>query len=222
MILSSLCSSEKYFWIKVPRTATMSYQGLFLKYYDGDVKCEIHDPAYGQLHTHYPYDSLCKMYNQRLPGITLVRHPLTRFISGLHQLKLLSEEHNFQVPFLEDMSSCVKFLSKNFDRNCYTSTNFEDLFLEANPRITISFFHLQIYFMYHPKVTWFKYENIEDFNNWIAVNLGYDLSLLSRINESKKESLTHLDFSEPKFIEVVENMFYDDYKILGYPFQYLT
>ena len=29
-------------------------------------------------------------------------------------------------------------------------------------------------------------------------------------------------FNDPEFIEMVELMFYDDYKIFGYPLQYLT
>jgi hypothetical protein len=76
--------------------------------------------------------------------------------------------------------------------------------------------------MYHPKVSWFKYENIEKFNEWIINTLDYDVSLLSRENQSVKKILSNLNFSDPKFIETVENMFYDDYKVLDYPFQYLT
>jgi len=221
MILTSLVSGEKYFWIKVPRTATIAYQELFLKYYTGDVKCEVHDPARGRLHSHYSYNGLCDMYDQKLPGVTVIRHPLNKFISGLYQLKLLSYEHKFDVPFLKNTSSCINFLTKHFSRNCHTTADMSDL-IQADPRFSISFFHLQIYFMYHPKVTWFRYESIQDFNEWITTKLGYDISLLTRVNESNTELLAHLEFSNPEFVQVVENMFYDDYKFLQYPLQYLT
>lgn len=222
MILTSLLTGEKYFWIKVPRTATVAYQQLFLKYYAGDVHCEVHDPALGTLHTHYPYAKLCEMYREQLPGITVVRHPLKKFISGLHQLKQLSYEHNFEVPFLNDTSSCVEFLTTYFGKNCYSTADISDVVPGVDPMISISFFYMQLPFMYHPKVTWFRYEELENFNTWITEHLGYDVSLLTRTNESNKHLLSHLDFSSPEFVKTVENMFYDDYKILGYPFQYLT
>jgi hypothetical protein len=221
MILTSLVSGEKYFWIKVPRTATIAYNELFLRYYKDDVlRCQTHDPAKGTLHMHYSYVSLCELYNQKLSGVTVVRHPFTRFVSGLHQLKLLSLEHNFKVPFLESTSSCIEFLQKHFGKNCNTSADIRDLILEADPTMSIAFFHLQIYFMYNPKVTWFKYESIHDFNDWITEKLGYDVNLLTRTNESNKELLSHLEFTNREFVEVVENMFYDDYKFLNYPFEY--
>lgn len=222
MILSSLLTGEKYFWIKIPRTATVSYLNFFLNYYKGKVGCETHDPALGQLHTHYTYLQLCNLYENKLPGVTVVRHPLTRFVSGLHHLKYYSEEKTVDASFLENMDSCVSYLNKFFGKNCDVSVLYEDLFSTPAPFFAKSFFHLQISYMYHPKVMWFKYENIEEFNTWIEKNLGYDISLLPHENSSKKDLLSHLDFSDERFVRTVENMFYDDYKILNYPFQYLT
>ena len=223
MILTSLLTGEKYFWIKVPRTATTAYQDFFLNYYSNDeITCEMHDPAKGTHHMHYTYTALCKLYNQKFTGVTVIRHPLKRFISSLHKLKELAIQENFELPFLESTTSCIDFLSKHFGKNCHTTASFQDLFLGADPIITISFFYSQIYFIYNPKVIWFKYENIEEFNDWITENLGYDLSLLTQKNNSDKKSLSHIDFTHPDFIKTVENMFYDDYKVLGYSFQYLN
>lgn len=222
MIITSLLSSEKYFWIKIPRTATVSYLNFFLKYYKGEVKCNVHDPALGQLHTHYTYLELCNLYDTRLPGVTVVRHPLKRFVSGLHQLKLLSEEKIIDVSFLQDMDSCVNFLTSFFGKNCQNIVEYGDLFNTPESFFPKSFFQTQISYMYHPKVTWFKYENIQEFNSWIHNTLGYDTLQLTHENSSNKNVLNHLDFSDERFIKIAENMFYDDYKVLNYPFQYLT
>jgi len=222
MILTSLRDNQQYFWIKVPRTATFAYHNFFIKYYDGEIGCKTHDPALGKLHTHYTYLNLCKLYKKTLPGISVVRHPLVRFISGLHQLKVWAEEKKLDVSFLDNTESCIEYLTKYFNRNCSMMMNYEDMFLSEEDSFISAFFRLQISFVYHPKVKYFYYENIGEFNEWISENLGYDISLLTRDNQSNKKLLSHIDFSDPRFIKQVENMFYDDYKILGYPLQYLT
>jgi hypothetical protein len=222
MILSSIINNDKYFWIKVPRTATVSYQNLFLKYYSGDTTCEEHDPATGNLHMHYSYTNLCKLYGFSLPGITVVRHPLTRFVSGIHRLKSVSKEKNIDCSFLDNTKIFVEYLKTFFGKNCHTTASFQDIFLSTEELFIKSFFQTQITFVYDPNVKWFWYENINQFNNWITSSLGYDITQLTRKNASKKELLKHLDFSNPELVKQVELMFYDDYKVFNYPMEYLT
>jgi hypothetical protein len=233
MILTSLLDNKQYFWIKVPRTATISYKNFFLKYYQSDdITCEHHDPAKGKLHMHHKYTELCQLYNTKLPGVTVVRHPLTRFVSGLHMIKLLTSETecphdkrtfaNLDSSFLDNTSTMIDYFKTFFGKNCQVTATFQDMFLSEEEKFIKSFFEPQMAYVYNPNVTWFKYENIQEFNTWISTTLGYDTTEIKRDNESRKHLLAHLDFSNPEFIKHVELMFYDDYKVFNYPFQYLT
>jgi len=233
MILTSLLDNKQYFWIKVPRTATISYKNFFSKYYHSEnITCLQHDPAKGKLHMHYTYNALCELYNTSLPGITVVRHPLARFVSGLHMIKLLTSEtecphdqktfSKLDISFLDNTTTLIDYLKTFFGKNCHPSAKLPDMFLTQEERFIKSFFEPQMTYVYHPKVKWFWYENINEFNAWISTTLGYDTTQIERENQSRKHLLEHLDFSNSEFIKHVELMFYDDYKVFNYQFQYLT
>jgi hypothetical protein len=226
--------SNKYLWLKVPKTGTMAYKKLFSLYNDSEPEG----------HYHYSYLDGIKQYG-KFPGVAVVRHPLVRFISGLKFIKTKKEQcfagnciihpnkpsgiycsgHTYNIDFLSSTDACVKFLKKNFQKNCNTGVYRDEFFFKffnaEKHGFIINFFITQTSLVYHPKVKIFYYENLHEFNTWLENELGYDTSLLEQVNVIKNNNLG-VNFDDEEFIRTVEWLFYDDYKIFGYPFKYLT
>ena len=240
--------SEKYIWIKIPRTGTHSYKMFFDRYNDASDESRI---ARG-VHAHYTYQDAIKKYKRILPGVTVVRHPVARFYSSLkfmlQQKKLCSDSegecwfnkatpgkicdgHNFSTEFLTSTQQCIEFLSENFIKNCYlkryptrhnvSRPGINTVFKTNNPMFIQSFFSTQAEFAYHPKIQVFKYEKMHEFNTWIQQTLGYDITQIPHENSTDDVTLD-IDINEPEFVKVVEMLFYDDYKVFNYPLKYLT
>lgn len=85
MIVSSLLDGKKYFWVKVPRTATHSYQKLFFSELLNEQSTNM------IVHTHASFSRMKSAQCANKPNIELafglVRHPKSRFISGLRHLQ---------------------------------------------------------------------------------------------------------------------------------------
>lgn len=85
MIVTSLVTQEKYFWVRIPRTATNSYENIFFP--------ERENSNNYYIHSHAPYRQskdegfYCDHAVKTQNGFTVVRNPLTRFISGLKYLR---------------------------------------------------------------------------------------------------------------------------------------
>lgn len=218
MILSSCVSSEKYFWVKVPRTGTHSYKEIFSKYNEFTEKG----------HTHRSYHDLCKVYGMNLPGVAVVRHPFTRFISSIYYMENRQPNTSSIIKNLwTSTEDCIKFLNDSFNRNCIKrTTRLSDLFIDSDSVTALrsyrAFFTTQTEQAYHPNVLTFKYENLSEFSKWITSSLGYDINELPHMNGSEYHKKLNVDFTSRELIETVENLYYDDYKVFGYPFQYLT
>lgn len=84
MILTSWVSEKKYFWVKVPRTATHSYQQLFFP--------ELHQESNYIFHQHSPFLDFSRSMCVKKPyiehGVSVVRNPYDRFISCLKYLNM--------------------------------------------------------------------------------------------------------------------------------------
>lgn len=217
MILSSCVSEEKYFWIKIPRTGTHSFKFLFEQYNEN----------LEEFHSHKSYQTLCTDYGESYPGVSVVRHPLTKFISCIYYIFQRQSDTTTAISNLwKNTDACIALLNNTFARNCITTASFKDIFLETEEskhlRSYQAFFKPQTYFAYHPKVKIFYYEDLIEFKNWIKNNLGYDTCNIQKLNYSSYEKKLNIDFNSREFIETVENLFYDDYKVFGYPLQYLT
>jgi hypothetical protein len=216
MILTSCLNNEKYIWVKIPRTATYAFKEIFLLYNESE-----------EIHQHNSYLRLCNFYDVSYPGVTVVRHPLQRFISCIYYMHQRQKNTSSAIKNLwESTSSCITFLNTTFGKNCQTFSSFNDIFVDVDTQQTMSscraLFKTQTHQVYNPKVTVFKYEELDFFKKWIEENLGYDLKNLKSINSSNYSIQLPVDFKSREFIETVENLFYDDYKVFGYPFQYLT
>jgi hypothetical protein len=217
MIITSCTTREKYFWVKIPRTGTHSCKEIFKKYNSDE-----------EGHPHKAYHTLCKIHNMVLPGITVVRHPFTKFISSIHYI---SERQPHTTSAIKNLwhstESCINFLNESFYRNCVRKiTNMSDLFVDSDSIVAlksyIAFFTTQTELAYHPSVKIFKYENLPEFTSWISETLGYDTTQFPHVNGSRYHKKLNVDFTSRELVETVENLYYDDYKVFNYPLQYLT
>lgn len=242
MIVNSLINNKNYFWVKVPRTATRSYEKLFFP--------EFNDTNTAVLHLHSPYylskQAQCKNKPEVVGGFGLVRNPYERFISSLRYLKLqrkkttdIDNEYkvlyicefcgqrsmvdrkmvfntNF-IDFLQNETIFYDFIYSNFDKNCMLKSGLEreETFQADIISMVHSMFKTQTFFIYHPQVKIFKYENLQEFNTWIENTLGYPTRNLSKINSSKHVEL-NIDTTTKKFRDVVKYLFHDDFKLFGY------
>jgi len=227
MVLTSLHDSKQYFWIKVPRTATQAFSKFFTKY----VPKEPGIPD--DIHRHFSYLELQELYNQKLPAISVVRHPVSRFKSIIYYLAERHSNTQSSAKLLwESTESCVNFLNTVFDRNCELKrASIPSIFLDTDVtefipirnfiNATASFFRTQAEYAYHPKVKIFHYERLNEFIEWIDTSLGYDTSRIYRFNASVESTQINVDFTHPEFVKTIENLYYIDYKVFGYPLRYL-
>lgn len=236
---------ENYIWIKIPRTGTKSYEKFFKIYNEFPEQKGAFNET---IHWHYTYSQTIEELG-KLPGVSVVRNPLSRFISSLKYMagkkmscleegcikrrptnNMVCDAHQF-VDFLGSTNECVEFLTENFTYNCYLKKypartfmnrqKLDEVLQVRDPQFIQCFFTTQVEFSYHPKVKTFRFEEIETFNGWIEEVLGYDTSLLTHENSSQHVDI-NVDFNHPDFIKVTEMLFYDDYKAFNYPLQYLT
>ncbi len=126
----------------------------------------------------------------------------------------------------------MNFLNTVLDRNCeLKGASISSIFLdtdvtEVTPirnfiNATASFFKTQAEYAYHPKVKIFHYEKLNEFIEWIDTSLGYDTSKIHRFNASVESTQINVDFNHPEFVKTIENLYYIDYKVFGYPLRYL-
>jgi hypothetical protein len=247
MVIKSKINNKSYQWIRIPRTATISYSSLFFDNSNID---------YPKGHTHYRYNqfSRCKKCAEtpelNLPAFTMVRSPVDRFISSVYFLVgrkldkfaprkmytlcdmcqefILSEANNGTASldffnFYKNEQIFYEFFYDNFNKNCELKIglDFYKIFDVTDISLVTSFFRTQVYWAYHPKVKVFKYEEIGKFNNWIEETLGYDTSQLTHTNASRKKELNdiiNIDFTTDKFKNLVKHLFYDDFRYFNYEF----
>jgi len=227
MVLTSLLDNKQYFWIKVPRTATQAFSKFFTLY----VPKEPGIPD--DIHSHFSYLELQEIYQQQLSAVSVVRHPVSRFKSIIYYLADRHPNTQSSAKLLwESTESCVNFLNTVLDRNCeLKGASISSIFLdtdvtEVTPirnfiNATASFFKTQAEYAYHPKVKIFHYEKLNEFIEWIDTSLGYDTSKIHRFNASVESTQINVDFNHPEFVKTIENLYYIDYKVFGYPLRYL-
>ncbi len=247
MVIKSKITNKKYQWIRIPRTATMSYSNLFSeKYKSGHIIGHTH-----HIYNEFSHCDTCKdMVEFNLDAFTVVRNPISRFISSLYfvvgrkhnetifnRMDKLCEICEKVVPmditdipspynffeFYKDEKVFYEFFYDNFNKNCHPKPglNLYNIFQINNISLISSFFKTQVHWTYHPKVKIFRYEEINKFNNWIEENLGYDTSQLTHINASRKKELSdviNIDFTTDKFKKLVKHLFYDDFRYFNYEF----
>jgi len=246
MILSTK-DDTKFFWIKIPRTATITYSDFFTSELQGNIQNIVHE--------HYRYTTrvFCHCNNTyteytNLPAFSVVRNPISRFISSLRYLYAFNENINLKnrknpkqmcpvchslsaidfietfsdrkfIDFYRDETTFYDFLYDTFDRNCVLKSELTmyDAFSTIDPRFISSFFRTQVYWAYHPKVKIFKYEQLHEFNEWTVSTFQYDIRNLSHKNSSQSIKFP-VDLTTNKFKQLVKHLFYDDFRYFNYDF----
>jgi hypothetical protein len=242
MIISG--NGNKYIWIKVPKTATLSYERFFELYNENPAVTNVLGVP---IHTHTSFLEYKKVYGSDIPFVAVVRHPVERFVSSLKYLKKLKDAckstpcpfgqrhhkcdvHGFK-EFYTSTEICVEFLQQHFTYNCGLKNlpsveegrryHLDKIFDVVDLNFISSFFITQTEFCYNPKTKIFRFENLSEFDTWIETELGYDVSRLEHLNDTKGVEL-NIDIEQPEFVKTVEMMFYDDFKAFNYPMKYLT
>ena len=217
MLVTSKITGNKYQWIKVPRTGTISYSAIF----------DQTPVSHGiKMHRHHVYNEFyrcneCTMEFSKLKAFTLVRNPVSRFKSSMNFMVSKYKNRNNIKPnvivhytceickkvksidvqesgvlmsydfinFYKNEDVFYDFMYGYFDKNCELKSGytFSEVFGTQNPAMISSFFLTQVHWAYNPFVKFFKYEFIKEYNNWIEMELGYDTSTLKRVNASSKK-----------------------------------
>lgn len=205
----------------------MSFSRLFSQYASKEPETD-HDKHY-----HFSYMDLQKMYQRQLQAVSVVRNPVSRFKSIVYFLENLRPNTQSDVKLLwESTESCISFLNKTFERNCELrgipiTSILVDMDISDSLSVknligaTYSCFKTQAEYAYHPKVKIFYYEELHKFIEWIDTALGYDTSNIGKINVSPESTNVKVDFNNPELIKTIENLYYIDYKVFGYPLRYL-
>ena len=126
MLLTSKFNDTKWIWIKIPKTGTRSYSKLFFP----DEVDKISYENGTHLHRHFAFTYLYDHHQKQYPGFTVVRHPVSRFISALKHLANVNSEctedscinHPGNIPW-NDINVMVEFFYENFERNCIPKNN---------------------------------------------------------------------------------------------------
>lgn len=246
MIITSLLTGEKYFWVRIPRTGTHSYNKIFFP----DLNTE-NSRLY---HSHISVNTFpvpCLNPVKYTKAFTVVRHPKSRFISGLRHywqgvlnkdklstvtytsqnfIKMCGfcgEIHENTLPdftienyngldFLENEKIFYEFCYDNFQKNCNTTGSIQDIFKTTHLPAPAVFFQTQVFWSYNPKTLFFRHENIQEFNGWIESTLGYSTAKVEKEFNTSKQYQLNIDTTTEKFDKLVRYLFHDDYKVFGY------
>jgi hypothetical protein len=208
-------NGNQWCYVKIPRTGTKEYTSLFDESFANELK---NNKFYPQGHA--PYSALSTVNDSSVKYFTVVRNPVDRFISSLRYMferKATDSRISFDIPN-DTIHNMVSFFYENFDRNCQPKgKTLADIFTANNEWFIGAFFKTQTFWASDASITVFKYENITEFNDWLTNNFTYDISKLQTLDLIETDMLTHLDFSDPEFVQLVEHLFYEDFTTFNYP-----
>lgn len=199
MIVSSLIDNKKYLWIRIPKTATRSYQTLFFG--------KIQDAR------HLSYEQCIKVYEPHDDIFSVIRHPRQRLRSGIRSIILHSRSQRaFDIPTNNITELCEYFFDR-FDKNFVIKNQYQELY---TGKFLKDLQQSQTQFLTNANAKIFKYENLQEFNNWVKLTLGYDTENLKTIGKIKLASDQLLDFNDPLFDKLARYLYPDDYTTFGY------
>jgi hypothetical protein len=248
MFVISKVTGNNYFWVKIPRTATISYQELFTGI---DATSE-----YFQ-HSHFRYGKIyCDKVEASLfnsPAFTMVRNPLSRFISGLKFIKTTKNKFNLenlknniefksQCPFCKEETIAIiekkefavpydifdflktedifyDFMYANFDKNCHLKNEREfENVFGVRDASFISGF-------FQTQVYWAYHPKVKIFRyeEISKFNNWIEENLAydtSKLKHKNSSSTVGLPFdtNSNKFKKLVKHLFYDDFRYFNYEF----
>lgn len=188
MLVKSKLNGKTWLWVNIPKTATTT-----------TMKAIFPNKPYNS-QTHYTFNELIRMHQDKYDVFTMVRHPFTRFMSGLNHIFNVCECGNCIVnsenpptteeviSFIGDMLKLKTQYTNFFDMVYKNETNSlrEEVIksiqknFERNIKINdvncvkLSFIIPQYYILDGlQRGRIFRYENIDVFFNFVTYELGY-------------------------------------------------
>jgi len=248
MFITSNTTGDNYFWIKIPRTGTVSYQELFIGIDATSEQFEHSHFRYGEIHCTDVEASLFQS-----PGFTLVRNPMSRFISGLQFIKKTMNVYDLknlkniievksQCPFckketvnmvektkfaasynifdfLKTEDIFYDFMYSNFDKNCHLKNGAQ---FEEIFRVSDASF---VRSFFQTQVYWAYHPKVKVFKyeEIDKFNNWIKETLgydTTKLNIKNSSSTFDLPFdtNSNKFKKLVKHLFYDDFRYFNYEF----
>lgn len=232
MLVESQIDNSKWLWINIPKTASTL------------VRNSIFEPDHPEdRQDHYTYIENVEMYGKYI-GFTVVRDPVSRFISGLNHVFnhcYCGEcEIFYDVPpttddvilFLQDITDLSKTITDYHNKSYYNATS--DVWWEIVKSMQIRFikniimrtpWDCTMWSFILPQFVYldemdnrdyiFKYENIQTCVNFIENKLGYKVDTSKR-PRSFPYRLQNVDFQNPIIKTLLHEYYKEDYKQLNY------
>jgi|APGre2960657444_1045066.scaffolds.fasta_scaffold13160_2 hypothetical protein len=228
MLVESKINGKQWLWVNIPKTASTTMMKTFfpeMKY-----NAQIHNP----------YNELEQQFGIR-DVFTVVRHPVTRFMSGLNHIFSVCECNTCIVeasksPTTEDVILFLKDVlylkqnTHNFFQTLYKN-NVNTLYLDIvksfqkifYKKILIGNVHcvrwtlvMSQNFMLNGanNVKLFKYENIEECFKFINTELGYIVATERFRNYTNKVS--NVDVNNSTLRTLIYELHKEDFKLYGY------
>ena len=215
-VVRSLKNGDEWVWIKIPKTATISYRTLFFPELPSRTN-----------QVHVPWHQIPEF--KTTPGFTVVRNPISRFKSVVGHLMNNTRTHfNFEFTDTDDLVSFFEqheeYLTNNAETlsETWVKETFQLSALTCNtcnmsyPGFFKAMFSSQVFWAYHPNMKVFKYEDLSSFNNFIVNVLGYDATQIVHANKTEQDKISHIDFTDSRIVSFVKRLYTVDYEAFGY------
>lgn len=211
MILNSKLNN-KYAWVRIPKTATRAYTKLL---------------AADNKHYHMEYSRMMELETIKIPCVTVVREPHSRFVSMMKhfsQILYAQMQHprhrnhiTYSIP-VENTNKFCDFFYKFYDKNCIPfELNTHYTIMRHNVQIYMPFFKTQktmILGAENPII--FRYDNLNEFNNWLETEIAVDTSNLEHIGKITTEFPFNIDLQSSQIKNLVGYLFEEDYELFNY------
>lgn len=205
MLVKSLVDGQDWIWIRVPKTATRAYRLVF----------RMSDEA----HTHLSYKQSIELYRNTERAFSVVRNPVDRLKSGItHDIDEFKKIYPYrQYPsWMLDIELLCDVFFNILGENCRIKNPLAYHALSWEAGMMAEVLKTQSSAVNYPEVKVFRYENLQEFNEWIKNTLGLDASYIEVNGASDYNRYNWLDFSNPRFTELCKLIYKEDYEVYGY------
>ena len=204
MLVKSLVNGSEWIWIRIPKTASRAYRCVF---------------NFDEGHSHLSYHESIIKYGNVNKAFSVVRNPVDRLKSGItHDIEEF-EFHNPNTPFpdwMMDINLLCDLFFRAVGENCVTKDIMSYTKIMNDAGMMAEVLKTQCSAVNYPEVKVFRYENLQEFNNWIVDALGHKTTCVEVNGASNYEKYNWLDFSNPQFIELCKLIYKEDYEVFGY------
>lgn len=205
MLVKSLVDGQDWIWIRVPKTATRAYRPVF--------------QMSNEAHTHWSYKQSIELYGNTERAFSVVRNPVDRLKSGItHDIDEFKKIYPYrQYPsWMLDIELLCDVFFNILGENCTIKNPLAYHALSWEAGMMAEVLKTQSSAVNYPEVKVFRYENLQEFNDWIKNTLGFDASYVEVNGASDYNRYNWLDFSNPRFTELCKLIYKEDYEVYGY------